>query len=111
MPSAGRCTTALSLLMRGVLARYAVRLLLANFLETLGQGDAIQFGQRQAEEQLNAVLQPAVGMEECLALVLIAAFDGGRILDAPVRGDRLARPHRAHLAGRVVANGEDEVEF
>src|SRR3546814_14273195 len=34
----------------------------------------------------------------------------GRIFDAPVRGHRLAGPCRACLAGRIVTDGEDEVE-
>lgn len=43
-------------------------------------------------------------------LVLVAAFERRRVRHTPVRGHRLARPHRAHLAGSVVADGEHEVE-
>ena len=42
---------------------------------------------------------------------LAVALDRGRVLDAPMRGDRLARPDRADLAGRIVADGEDEIEL
>src|SRR3546814_13946376 len=41
---------------------------------------------------------------------LARACDCGRIFDAPVRGHRLAGPCRACLAGRIVTDGEDEVE-
>ena len=36
-------------------------------------------------------------------------FDRGRVRDAPVGGHGLARPDRADLACRVVADGEDEI--
>ena len=49
-------------------------------------------------------------LSERPALRLVAALDGGRILDAPVRGHRLPGPDRADLAGRAVADREDEVE-
>ena len=48
-------------------------------------------------------------LEEGVGL-LVAADEGRRILDPPMRGHRLARPDRADLVGGVVADGEDEIE-
>ena len=50
-------------------------------------------------------------MREGAALVLVAALHRRRILYTPVRAHRLARPHRANLAGRVVADGKDEIHL
>src|SRR3546814_11449539 len=42
---------------------------------------------------------------------LVRSFDRGWIFDPPVRGHRLAGPGRTGLAGGIVADGEDEIEF
>jgi hypothetical protein len=57
--------------------------LLADLLQALGQCDTIELVERQAQEELDAVLQPVVRLKERLALVFVAAFDGCRILNAP----------------------------
>src|SRR3546814_20101647 len=41
---------------------------------------------------------------------LTRAFNRGGVLDPPMRAHRLAGPDRARLAGRIIADGEDEVE-
>src|SRR3546814_20317677 len=66
-------------------------------------------GEREREEQRNTVLQVAQGLHEGLALII--AFDGGRILDAPVRRHRMADPYGAGLACGVIADGEDKIEL
>src|SRR3546814_18761386 len=45
------------------------------------------------------------------SFALARAFDRGGIFDPPVRGHRLAGPGRTGLAGGIVADGEDEIEF
>src|SRR3546814_14487040 len=66
-------------------------------------------GEQEREEQRNTVLQVAQGLHEGLALII--AFDGGRILDAPVRRHRMADPHGTCFACGVIADGEDEIEL
>src|SRR3546814_6163200 len=41
---------------------------------------------------------------------LTRAFNRGGVLDSPMRAHRPARPDRACLARRIIADGEDEVE-
>src|SRR5688572_16348059 len=43
-------------------------------------------------------------------LFLVTSFDGGGIRTAPVRDDRLPRPHRTAFAS-VVADGDNEVKL
>ncbi len=69
----------------------------------------VQRRHRQVDEQRDAVLEVAERGDEGTLLVDVAAFDGGRVLDAPVRGDRLARPQRTGFAGGVVADGQHEI--
>src|SRR3546814_4209894 len=45
------------------------------------------------------------------SFALARAFDRGGIFDPPVRGHRLAGPGRTGLAGGLVADGDDEIEF
>ncbi len=68
--------------------------------------DAVQ---RQAREGGDAVLEIAERRDERRFLLDVGALDGGGIFDAPMRRHRLSRPHRAGLAGGVVANREDEI--
>src|SRR3546814_4367239 len=48
-------------------------------------------------------------LEKCLFLV--APFNRCRVLDPPMRRHRAAGPDRTGLAGGIVANGENEIEF
>src|SRR3546814_17232431 len=63
---------------------------------------------RQREEERDAVRQIMERAFERFALT--RAFNRGGVLDPPVRAHRLAGPDRARLAGRIIADGEDEVE-
>ena len=49
-------------------------------------------------------------LAEGAVAIRLGSLDRCRIGHAPVRGHRLPRPHRAHLAGGVVADRDDEVE-
>src|SRR2546429_132785 len=66
---------------------------------------------RHAEEERNAVLQELKGLSERRLPLELRPFHLGRVLDAPMRGHRVAGPDRAGFAGRVVANGEDEIHL
>ena len=83
----------------------------ADLVEPLLQGQPVELVERQAREDGQPVLELGERPEERAALLLVGAFDGRGILDAPVRRHRLARPDRADLARRLVADREDEVEL
>ena len=57
----------------------------------------------------DAVLHVAECSLERRLLLQIGAFDGSRVLDAPMRRHRLAGPDRTCFARGVVANGEHEI--
>ncbi len=63
------------------------------------------------QEDPDAMFERAEGVAERQHSLRLAAFDRGRILDAPMRRHRLARPDRAGLAGGLVADRDDEVEL
>src|SRR5690606_10636608 len=82
--------------------------LLADDAQLMLQRHGIEPLERQRQEQLDATLERQRGVHERLALLFLAAFDGGRIGHAPMGRHRLARPYGTHLASGVVADGEDE---
>src|SRR4051812_2403308 len=84
--------------------------LAANFPQLRVDGMRLQLVERQREEELDAPAKDSRRVAECRALLLLRAFDGCRVLDAPVRGHGLARPYRTGLARRAVAHREDEID-
>src|SRR5882724_3720094 len=82
----------------------------ADLVEAPLQRQPIKRSDRQADEDRDAVVEPAVDVGEEGALFGLAADEGGRIGDAPKGGHGLARPVRTGLAGGLVANGEDEIQ-
>jgi hypothetical protein len=71
---------------------------------------AIERLQRQAGEPRDACVEfPECGLEGAEPLV-IGSIDRGRILETPMRGDRLAWPDRTDFPGGVIADREHEVE-
>src|SRR5689334_6127529 len=98
-------------------ARSGVRSRLRSANDRLRFGDGAQAGadfrfvdrvERKREEFAYAALQLPEGAQECVALP--GTLDRGWIGNAPVHGERLARPDRADLAGGIVADGDDEVD-
>src|SRR5580704_16552807 len=83
----------------------------ADGVEPRLQGHLVQAAERQAEEDLDAVLERCESLAEGGATLDLGALGGGRIGHAPMRGHRMARPRRASLAGGVVADGEDEIHW
>src|SRR5260370_29519328 len=83
--------------------------LAADGVEPRLQGHLVQAAERQAEEDLDAVLERRESLAEGGPTLDLGALDGGRIGHAPVRGHRMPRPRRASLAGGAGADGEDEV--
>jgi hypothetical protein len=71
----------------------------------------IELFMRQVEEQVDARAQLGKGARESLALFLVRAANGRRILYTPMGSDRAPWPERTGFVGRVVANREDEVEL
>ena len=65
----------------------------------------------RADEDLDAVVEVAVDSLELGKVLVLRADEGGRVLNTPMRGHRLARPDRADLGGRVVADREHEIEL
>src|SRR3546814_1855145 len=64
---------------------------------------------RQREEERDAIREIVKRAFERFALAW--TLNSGRIFDAPMGGDRVARPDRAGFARGIVANGEDEIEL
>jgi hypothetical protein len=66
-----------------------------NRIELSLQRQCIERIDSQTRKQLDAGIELAEGARERPALFFLRACDARRILDAPVRGHRLARPYRA----------------
>src|ERR1700734_2535090 len=104
-PSAKSRRSSASILRRAaILAR-------ADRVELFLQAQLIERAQRQADENSDAVGQHAERIGKRQAHFRLGAGGKRRIGDAPMRGHRLARPHRAGFRRRVVADGEDEIEL
>src|SRR5689334_22899309 len=73
------------------------------------QRKAVERLQRQAREQLYAVLEGGKGLAEGAAALDLRAFNSGGIRQAPVCRHGMAGPHRAGFARGAVADSEDEV--
>src|SRR3546814_4684685 len=69
----------------------------------------IETFERKPAEQADAIVEITHRREKCLFLV--APFNRCRVLDPPMRRHRAAGPDRTGLAGGIVANGENEIEF
>src|SRR5215475_12075123 len=91
------------------LRRCSSRRLAADRIEPALQREPVEGAERQAGEQLYAVLQRREGLAKGAATLDLRAFDRGRVGQPPMSGHRLARPRRARFARGAVANGEDEV--
>ncbi|VVD30867.1 protein of unknown function (plasmid) [Paraburkholderia dioscoreae] len=73
--------------------------------------DAVQLFEWQIREELDALPHLNIGLQECLALVVVRAFGRRRVGHAPVCFRRVTGPNRAYLAGCVVANRKNEVDL
>jgi hypothetical protein len=82
----------------------------ADRLEALLQAERVETADRQCREGRDALVQHAVGVLEGERDLGLRPGRLGGIGHTPVGGHRLAGPHRAALAGRVVADREDEIE-
>ena len=74
------------------------------------KSNPFQRGSRQTGESIDAPLQHGVGAGESEALFDLRSFGARGIRYAPMGGHGLARPDRADLVGRVVADGEHEIQ-
>src|SRR5689334_12948840 len=84
---------------------------LTDLVQALLEAQPIDGSKRQAGEDADAVVKQPIGFCEREASLSFLALGCGRIWYAPVRGHRLSRPDRADLVGRVVADGEYEIEM
>src|SRR5215469_18256350 len=80
-----------------------------------GVGPRLEVGSRetrnrQVREQLDPRLHHREGLTEGQRHLGFREVDLCRIVNAPMRSDRFARPARMDFACCVVANGENEVE-
>src|SRR6516164_8364440 len=82
----------------------------ADLLEPALQAQPIEAADRQRRENPDALMQHPVRILERKGDLGRRAFGFGRIGNAPMRGHRLARPHRTDFAGGVVADGEGKIE-
>src|SRR5262245_45699350 len=82
----------------------------ADCIEPALKGKPVERGERQAGEQLDAVLQRREGLAEGTTLLQIGAFHGGRIGQTPMTRHRMTRPHRTNHANRAVTGGKGEAE-
>ena len=84
---------------------------LADGLQLLLQSELVERADRQADENRDAVVEHPERVGEGEPDFSLVAGGGCGIGNAPMRGHRLARPHRAGLGRRVVANREHEIEL
>src|SRR3954469_10205029 len=82
----------------------------ADVLEPLLQAEPIEAPNRQCCEDADALMQHPVGILERQGDFGGGTLCSARIGNAPMRRHRLPRPHRTAFAGRVVADGESEIE-
>src|SRR5262249_9428546 len=82
----------------------------ADLPEPLLQAELIEAPDRQRREDSNAWMKHPVRILECKGDLSGGAFGFGWIGNAPMRRHRLAGPHRADFARRVVADGEGKIE-
>src|SRR5665213_1116567 len=83
--------------------------MLAEFVQTPLECDAVELLNRQCDESLNPCVQCLEGLEERLPPGGVAAGDADGVLDAPVSSDRGAWPHGAHLTCGAVADRDDDI--
>ena len=69
----------------------------------------IKFFHRQASKEFNPPFYLKGGLQEALVFLLVATLERGRILDAPVGGDRRAGENGRSLAG-IVRDRDDEIK-
>lgn len=92
--------------------RYAIsRLLVADGVELFFDGEGVEAGQRQSEQQGDAPIEQREGVRIGTLDFLRCAADSGGIGHSPVRGDGLTGPDGAHFFRRVIADGKNEVEM
>src|ERR1700687_2073135 len=84
--------------------------LLADVLELPLEPHTLELLYGQAREQFDAPLEDIGDSNKLAAFFLVRSLKLRRIFDAPVGGDRLARPHRADLARSAVAYGQHEIQ-
>src|SRR5262249_26146889 len=82
----------------------------ADLPEPLLKAELIETSDRQSRENANALMEHPVGLLERKGDLSGGPFGFGWIGNAPMRRHRLARPHRANFARRVVADGEGKIE-
>src|SRR4051812_16937209 len=81
----------------------------ADVLEPLLQAEPVEAPNRPCWGNSDALMQHPVGILERQGDFGGGTLCFGRIGNAPMRRDRLPRPHRTAFAGRVVADGESEI--
>jgi hypothetical protein len=82
----------------------------SDFLNLLLESKTVERVDPQVRENPDAILELAINSEKEPAFLIVSSFKRRRIGDSPMRGDRLARPHRTLLGCRLVANREDEID-
>src|ERR1044072_7585038 len=83
--------------------------LLADVAHLLFEHAAIELGERQARQELDAPLQDVRDPAELAELLLITALGQRWVFDTPMRGDRLPRPDGTHFPAGVVTHREHEI--
>lgn len=86
-------------------------LLVADGVELGFDGEGIEAGQGQGEQQGDAAIEQREGLREGTLDFFRCAMHGGGIGHTPVRGDGVTRPDGTDFFRRVVADGKDEVEM
>lgn len=71
----------------------------------------IEARRRQIDKQLDATIQDMKHVVNYFPCLVGIVHKLRRVFGTPVGCDRLSRPHRTHLINRVVAYGNDEIQF
>ena len=84
---------------------------LADLIKTVLEGEPVQGSKRQAHENGDAVVEPAIGIGEGGAFFGLGAFHFGGIGNAPMGRHGVARPYGAGFRRGVIAHGKDEIKL
>src|SRR5262249_14948709 len=82
----------------------------ADFLQPVLQAELVERTQRERGEHADAVMQQPIGVIEGKRDLCRGACSRSRIRNAPMSGHGLTGPYGPRLSGRIVANGENEIE-
>src|SRR5580704_735797 len=85
--------------------------LLSDAVDFFLDGEMIEGRQRQGEEEADSAIEMHESVAKCFVDLFGRACNCSGIRDTPMSGHRLAGPDGANLAGSVVTNSKNKIQF